>query len=106
MAWDYALDLCLLQLPDLLRDSDVPFKHSPFFADQLTAFQVWLSCGSQKRSPPLQLPIVLQVKRRFCDYVAFFGLSVDALRQLLNFSFSDESDPGFMDLLVFVILVF
>ncbi|KAI8513518.1 hypothetical protein Bbelb_101570 [Branchiostoma belcheri] len=35
-------------------------KHSPFFADQLTAFQVWLTMGNERRDPPEQLPIVLQ----------------------------------------------
>ncbi|EDL34714.1 RIKEN cDNA 4932417H02, isoform CRA_b, partial [Mus musculus] len=35
--------------------------HSPFFAEQLTAFQVWLTMGVENRSPPEQLPIVLQV---------------------------------------------
>jgi len=34
---------------------------SPFFEEQLTAFQVWLSLGNEKRAPPEQLPIVLQV---------------------------------------------
>lgn len=36
-------------------------QHSPFFAEQLTAFQVWLTMGVENRSPPEQLPIVLQV---------------------------------------------
>lgn len=31
-----------------------------FFAQQLSAFQVWLINGSQIKSPPEQLPIVLQ----------------------------------------------
>uniref|UniRef100_A0A452GKV6 Regulatory-associated protein of mTOR n=1 Tax=Gopherus agassizii TaxID=38772 RepID=A0A452GKV6_9SAUR len=35
--------------------------HSPFFAEQLTAFQVWLTMGVENRNPPEQLPIVLQV---------------------------------------------
>ncbi|XP_064606975.1 LOW QUALITY PROTEIN: regulatory-associated protein of mTOR-like [Liolophura sinensis] len=60
-AWDLALDQCLSQLPHLLESEDTSFKHSPFFAEQLTAFQVWLSYGSESRSPPEQLPIVLQV---------------------------------------------
>ncbi|KAL5018968.1 hypothetical protein ScPMuIL_004690 [Solemya velum] len=60
-AWDMALDLCLRQLPQLLSDEKATFQHSPFFTEQLTAFQVWLSYGSEKRSPPEQLPIVLQV---------------------------------------------
>jgi regulator-associated protein of mTOR len=59
-AWDLALDHCLAQLPRVL-DDNTAFEHSPFFAEQLTAFQVWLSHGSEKRNPPEQLPIVLQV---------------------------------------------
>lgn len=38
-----------------------PFQHLPFFEEQLTAFQVWLELGCEERSPPEQLPIVLQV---------------------------------------------
>ncbi|XP_051171170.1 regulatory-associated protein of mTOR isoform X1 [Leptopilina boulardi] len=60
LAWDLALDLCLSQLPGIL-ESNKPFVHSPFFEDQLTAFQVWLTIGSKHRNPPEQLPIVLQV---------------------------------------------
>jgi len=59
-AWDLTLDHCLSQLPRVIEDNS-SFEHSPFFAEQLTAFQVWLSYGSEKRSPPEQLPIVLQV---------------------------------------------
>ncbi|KAK0077123.1 hypothetical protein PV325_004412 [Microctonus aethiopoides] len=59
-AWDLALDLCLSQLPSIL-ESDTQFIHSPFFEEQLTAFQVWLILGSKNRQPPEQLPIVLQV---------------------------------------------
>lgn len=59
-AWDLALDLCLAQLPAIL-EKDEPFVHSPFFEEQLTAFQVWLTLGSKNRHPPEQLPIVLQV---------------------------------------------
>lgn len=59
-AWDLALDLCLAQLPIILENED-QFVHSPFFEEQLTAFQVWLTLGSKSRSPPEQLPIVLQV---------------------------------------------
>ena len=39
------------------------FKPSPFFAEQLRAFELWLEAGSQRRRPPEQLPIVLQVRR-------------------------------------------
>ncbi|KAH0548367.1 regulatory-associated protein of mTOR isoform X1 [Cotesia glomerata] len=59
-AWDLALDLCLSQLP-LILESEDQFVHSPFFEEQLTAFQVWLTLGSKNREPPEQLPIVLQV---------------------------------------------
>lgn len=59
-AWDLALDLSLGQLPRVLHYGE-PFKHLPFFEEQLTAFQVWLELGSERRNPPEQLPIVLQV---------------------------------------------
>lgn len=59
-AWDLALDLALSQLPRILKNQE-PFQHSPFFEEQLTSFQVWLDRGSENRSPPEQLPIVLQV---------------------------------------------
>jgi regulator-associated protein of mTOR len=79
-AWDLALDLCLAQLPQIIEDlkelsgnnghsqsidaspsAGPPHVPSPFFEEQLTAFQVWLTFGSEKRPPPEQLPIVLQV---------------------------------------------
>lgn len=60
-AWDLALDLCLAQLPEVLEKGGETFKHSPFFEEQLTAFSVWLAHGCENRSPPEQLPIVLQV---------------------------------------------
>ncbi|XP_021951380.1 regulatory-associated protein of mTOR isoform X2 [Folsomia candida] len=91
-AWDLALDLCLAQLPQIIEDmkehptspvppgngnggngntatssvADVangsPHTPSPFFEEQLTAFQVWLTFGNDpERAPPEQLPIVLQV---------------------------------------------
>ncbi len=61
-AWDLAVDICLSQLPALLNGAE--YKHSPFFAEQLTAFQVWLTMGSEIREPPEQLPIVLQVCKK------------------------------------------
>lgn len=39
----------------------VDFQPSPFFAEQLRAFELWLEHGSQQKRPPEQLPIVLQV---------------------------------------------
>jgi len=83
-AWDLVLDLSLSQLPSILEEIQVAHiqanggngaangninletvatNHlaSPFFEEQLTAFQVWLEYGSETRQPPEQLPIVLQV---------------------------------------------
>ncbi|XP_063708326.1 regulatory-associated protein of mTOR [Culicoides brevitarsis] len=59
-SWDLALDQTLSQLPDII-EKQVPFKNSPFFEEQLRAFEVWLEGSSEKRTPPEQLPIVLQV---------------------------------------------
>lgn len=59
-AWDLALDLSLGQLPGIIYRNE-PFRNLPFFEEQLTAFQVWLELGCEERSPPEQLPIVLQV---------------------------------------------
>ncbi|KAM5562583.1 hypothetical protein ABKV19_017676 [Rosa sericea] len=36
---------------------------SPFFTEQLTAFEVWPDHGSEHKKPPEQLPIVLQGKK-------------------------------------------
>lgn len=58
-AWDLAVDLSLRQLPDVIEGA--VYQHSPFFEDQLTAFQVWLNRGCEGCDPPEQLPIVLQV---------------------------------------------
>lgn len=59
-AWDLVVDLALQQLPDIL-EHQAPYKQLPFFEHQLTAFQVWLDSESESRTPPEQLPIVLQV---------------------------------------------
>lgn len=59
-AWDMAAEICLSQLPALLRDP-TEFKPSPFFTEQLAAFEMWLDHGSERKKPPEQLPIVLQV---------------------------------------------
>ncbi|KAI8557185.1 hypothetical protein RHMOL_Rhmol05G0316600 [Rhododendron molle] len=60
-AWDMAAEICLSQLPTLLEDPNADFQPSPFFTEQLTAFEVWLDHGSERKKPPEQLPIVLQV---------------------------------------------
>ncbi|WVR06256.1 hypothetical protein IAU60_003286 [Kwoniella sp. DSM 27419] len=87
-SWDLAVDACLAQLPELLdleaareagQSNIVPlsvYRPSTFFAQHLQAFEVWLAHGGAvpnrlaprpkkgvpaSRSPPEQLPIVLQV---------------------------------------------
>ncbi|XP_024383773.1 regulatory-associated protein of TOR 1 isoform X3 [Physcomitrium patens] len=60
-AWDMAAEICLSQLPALVDDPNAEFQPSPFFTEQLTAFEVWLDHGSERKKPPEQLPIVLQV---------------------------------------------
>ncbi|KIK63862.1 hypothetical protein GYMLUDRAFT_40943 [Collybiopsis luxurians FD-317 M1] len=70
--WDLALDACVRQLPEMLAANDVqsqqafegprppPYQYVPsrFFADQLTAFEVWISRGGSAltRRGPLALP--------------------------------------------------
>lgn len=49
------------QVPINLETIITNHTPSPFFEEQLTAFQVWLDFGSEHRQPPEQLPIVLQV---------------------------------------------
>lgn len=69
-----ALDLCLKQLPFVLKQTESGIREpiyepSSFFADQLTAFSVWLGENSlltttlerENLKQPEQLPIVLQV---------------------------------------------
>ncbi|MFS7976676.1 putative transcription factor WD40-like family [Helianthus anomalus] len=65
-AWDMAAEICLSQLPTLLEDPNAEFQPSPFFTEQLTAFEVWLNHGSEHKKPPEQLPIVLQVLLSQC----------------------------------------
>ncbi|ORX88057.1 hypothetical protein K493DRAFT_237024 [Basidiobolus meristosporus CBS 931.73] len=64
-SWDFAVDICLAQLPGLLAMEEggppVEYVPSTLFNEQLTAFEIWLSHGSINRNPPEQLPILLQV---------------------------------------------
>lgn len=61
-AWDLTVDICLTQLPALLKEeSQAVYRHSSFFSEQLTAFQVWLAAAPHHLNQPEQLPIVLQV---------------------------------------------
>ncbi|XP_017218499.1 regulatory-associated protein of TOR 1 isoform X2 [Daucus carota subsp. sativus] len=65
-AWDMAAEMCLAQLPALIEDPKVEFQPSPFFTEQLTAFEIWLDHGSEYKKAPEQLPIVLQVLLSQC----------------------------------------
>ncbi|KAJ5239635.1 Armadillo-like helical [Penicillium chermesinum] len=64
-SWDLAVEMVLAQLPALIDQEEgrrqYEYQHSTFFAEQLTAFEVYLSSGPTERNPPDQLPIVLQV---------------------------------------------
>ena len=64
-AWDYAIEQVLAQLPGLIEHEEgkrvYEYQHSDFFAQQLTAFEVYLSTGPAEDHAPDQLPIVLQV---------------------------------------------
>ncbi|CAK1358784.1 WD repeat-containing protein mip1 [Cercospora beticola] len=89
-SWDLAVEMILSQLPSLIEQQkaheaaleatqpngqggpppqmpELDYKHSDFFADQLSAFEVYLTAAPSNPSsvgyakPPEQLPIVLQV---------------------------------------------
>ena len=64
-SWDMAIEMVLLQLPALIASEKggphYEYQHSSFFAEQLTAFEVYLSQGAPEQKAPDQLPIVLQV---------------------------------------------
>lgn len=64
-AWDLAIEMVLAQLPAMLAAENggpgYEYQHSTFFAEQLTAFEVYLSQGAPEQKAPTQLPIVLQV---------------------------------------------
>lgn len=64
-SWDLAVEMMLAQLPDLQAEArgekEYSYRHSDFFSEQLTAFEVYLSQGAVEQKIPEQLPIVLQV---------------------------------------------
>ena len=64
-SWDLAVEMVLSQLPMLLEHEEgkraYEYQHSTFFAEQLTAFEVYLSSAPKEDEAPDQLPIVLQV---------------------------------------------
>ena len=58
-AWDFAIDICVRQLPRIINDPE-SYEFCKFFNEQLSAFELWLDHGDHN-DVPLQLPIVLQV---------------------------------------------
>lgn len=63
-SWDLAAEICLNQLYKISNphpQAEVSIQPSRFFAEQLTAFEVWLQFGASNKPPPQQLPMVLQV---------------------------------------------
>ncbi|KAL8937813.1 MAG: hypothetical protein Q9216_004244 [Gyalolechia sp. 2 TL-2023] len=64
-AWDLTIEMVLAQLPAMIvaEEGGPPYeyRHSDFFTEQLTAFEVYLSQGAPNQEAPSQLPIVLQV---------------------------------------------
>ena len=55
-AWDFAVDISLSQLPNIL-ERHVQYNASSFFEEQLTAFEVWLKYGGEQRPPPEQVSL-------------------------------------------------
>lgn len=64
-SWDLALEMVIRQMPMLKEMEEgkihYEYQHSTFFAEQLTAFEVYLASGPTEDHAPDQLPIVLQV---------------------------------------------
>lgn len=62
-----ALLCCLRIITSVPSLCSFPYSNqpSPFFTEQLTAFEVWLDHGSEDKKPPEQLPIVLQARHFF-----------------------------------------
>lgn len=64
-SWDLAVELVLAQIPNFvhakLTKTEPEYHNSEFFAEQLTAFEVYLDQGAIEEKEPEQLPIVLQV---------------------------------------------
>lgn len=47
--------------PEVAPTDETDYTHNWFFIEQLQAFEVWLKYGGERRTPPQQLPVVLQV---------------------------------------------
>ncbi|KAJ5338342.1 hypothetical protein N7452_005070 [Penicillium brevicompactum] len=59
-SWDLAVEMVLSQLPALIDQEEgrrqYEYQHSTFFAEQLTAFEVYLSSGPTERNPLISSP--------------------------------------------------
>jgi hypothetical protein len=80
--WDLVADHSLSQLNAMIEDSSYEYQNSTFFAEQLTAFEVWLEFGGETKKPPEQLPIVLQVTSLLYKRAA---VDTDGLPEEVNF---------------------
>ncbi|KAJ5103779.1 hypothetical protein N7532_004308 [Penicillium argentinense] len=60
-SWDLAVEMVLSQLPALIDQEEgrrqYEYQHSAFFAEQLTAFEVYLSSGPTERTPLINFPL-------------------------------------------------
>ena len=60
-SWDLIVDICLSSLDSIIHTPKENFLND-FFTEQLTAFEIWLEFGENKKLQlPEQLPFVLQV---------------------------------------------
>ena len=89
-AWDSVVESYCLQLDRHLHHK-VKFTPSPFFSDQLAAFELTLDLLSSFSTPPLQLPIVLQLllspshrRRALLLLARFLSRSTAAVQQVLD----------------------
>jgi len=64
-SWDFALDMCISQLPYILNNTR-DFISCDFFIQHMDTFDMWLRCNFNSQTPPEQLPIVLlQVRKQY-----------------------------------------
>ncbi|KAL8141036.1 hypothetical protein V2J09_007057 [Rumex salicifolius] len=98
-AWDMAAEICLSQLRSLIGDPSAEFQPSPFFTDQLTAFEVWLDHGSEHKKPPEQLPIVLLSQSHRFKALVLLGRFLDMGQWAVDLALSVGIFPYVLKLL-------
>ncbi|KAJ9436018.1 Regulatory-associated protein of TOR 1 [Diplonema papillatum] len=64
-SWELALEFILSQLPSMLNEDfsvnpSYVYKPSPFFNEQLTAFELWVEFAGTSTKTPDQLPCIIQ----------------------------------------------